>query len=209
MRRATFLTLTLFGAASAASFAGFSIKPYGDQKLNLQTGVTILSKGGVASDAARGVTVDAQYIEYKQDDRLTARDAKLSTKDGGVLVGKTVEYNAKSGVLVATGDLEYNDARVKGLTAPSISLDTNRKLAVATGGVKSETNGLSANTVVVDYAQNRAVMYGNYVYNYNGTRLKGSKADSVLFVTWNADGKASTNSKPTAEQLKPYQTYLK
>lgn len=209
MKRALLTLSALLGVAFAADFAGFTIKPYGDQKLNLATGTTVLAAGGLASDAARGVSVDAKYIEYKEGDWLRARDAKLTTKDGGTLLGQSVDYQAKSGLLSATGNLQYNDKRVQGLSAKSISLDTKGRLAVATGGVNSESPAMSANTVVVDYANNRAVMFGNYKYSYNRTRLSSAKADAVLLVTWNAQGQPSATTRPTDAQLQPYKAYLK
>ncbi|AFZ68982.1 hypothetical protein Deipe_3552 [Deinococcus peraridilitoris DSM 19664] len=203
------ITAALWGVSSAATFAGFSIKPYGDQKLNLQTGTTVLGKGGVASDAERGVSVDAKYIEFKEGDWLKARDAKLTTREGGTLLGQNVEYQAKSGILSASGNLQYGDARVQGLSARTISLDTTRKLAVAMGGVSSQKPAMSADNIVVDYANNRAVMFGNYQYSYNRTKLSSAKADAVLLVTWNALGQPSASTKVSEAQIAPYRALLK
>lgn len=208
--KGTFLAVAAaLSVASAATFAGFTIKPSGDQKLNLQTGTTVLPQGGVASDAQRGVSVDAQYIEYKDGAWLKATDAKLTTKEGGTLLAKNVNYQAGSGQLQATGNLQYNDQRVRGLTAASMTFDTAKQIAVATGRVQSQTPPISANTVVVDYAHGRAVLYGNYKYSYGRSRLSNAKDDAVLLVSWNGQGQPSVTTKVTDAQLAPYQAYLK
>lgn len=212
MRTFSRLSLTLLSlgvVASAASFAGFSIKPNGDQKLNLQTGVTVLAQGGSASDAQSGLTVAGKYIEYKDGEFLKAREATLTTRDGGRLTADSADYDARTGELKASGHLVYNDARVKGLTAESGSVQTREGMLVARGNVKSETPLMSADTVIVDYQHNRALMSGNYRYNYGGTSLASSKADARLYVTWDAQGKASATSKPTAAQLAAFQPYLR
>lgn len=204
------LTLLALGAAaSAASFAGFSIKPNGDQKLNLQTGVTVLASGGSATDAQSGLTVAGKYIEYKDGDFLRAREATLTTRDGGKLTADNAEYNAKTGELKASGHLVYNDARVKGLTADAGSVQSREGLLVAHGNVKSQTPLMSANTVVVDTRNNRAVMYGNYRYNYGGSSLASAKPDATLYVTWDASGKASATTRPSTAQLAAFQAYLR
>jgi len=209
MKRLALPLLALTAVASAANFAGFAIKPYGDQKVNLATGVTTLAKGGVATDAKQGVTVDAKFIEYKDGDYLNATDAKLVTKDGGTLTGDRISYKVKGGQLSASGDLKYDDQYVKGLTAPSMTIDATRKFAVATGGVTSASPVMRADTVVVDYENNRAVMYGNYRYAYGATRLSSSKADAVMLVTWTGQGRPNVTSRPTTQQLAPYKAYLK
>ncbi|WP_052351713.1 hypothetical protein [Deinococcus pimensis] len=209
MKRVLLPTLVLLGVASAANFAGFAIKPYGDQKVNLATGVTTLPKGGVATDAKQGVTVDAKFIEFKEGDYLAATTAKLVTKDGGTLTGDKLDYRVRSGNLTATGNLKYDDENVKGLTAQSMTIDATKKIGVAVGGVRSATPAMNADRVVVDYENNRAVMYGNYRYSFGGTRLASAKPDATLLVTWNGQGRPSVTSRPTAQQLAPYQAYLK
>jgi len=209
MRRLALLATATLGVATAATFAGFTIKPYGDQKLNLQTGVTVMDEGGIANDATRGVTVDAKYIEFRDNDYLRARHAKLTTRDGGSLTATNVEYTAKNGMLKASGNMHYNNDNVKGLTADSMTLDIAKRIGIATGNVKSSRPSMSANTVIVDYANERALMVGNYRYSLGGRRLNNRSDSAVLLVTWNNQGFPSPNSKPTSEQLAPFQPYLK
>ncbi len=209
LRTFSLTVLALGAAASAAAFAGFSIKPTGNQKLNIQTGTTVLEQGGSATDAKSGITVEGKYIEYKDGDFLRARTATLTTKDGGRMTSDSADYSAKSGVLTATGHINYSDARLKGLVADSATFQTRGSLVVARGNVHSDQPALSANTVVVDYKNNRAVMYGNYRYNYGGTSLAGSRADATLFVSWDRNGKPSVTTKPSTEQLAVFRDFLK
>ncbi|PYE54775.1 hypothetical protein [Deinococcus yavapaiensis] len=209
MKRLVVTMLAALGIASAATFAGFQIKPYGNQKLNLQTGATVLEAGGVATDAERGVTVDARYIEFKDGAWLRARGAKLTTEDGGALSADNVEYSAAKGDLTAKGNLVYNDSRVRGLTAASLTLEADSKIVSATGSVKSVTPIMQADTVVVDYQHRRAVMRGNYRYSFGGTRLGNARPDAVLLVTWDGKNKPVATSRPNAAIVKQYEAYWK
>lgn len=209
MKRFFVPVLATLGVASAATFAGFQIKPYGNQKLNLQTGATVLDAGGVATDAERGVTVDARYIEFKDGAWLRAKSAKLSTEEGSVLTADNVEYSAAKGDLTAKGNLLYNDARVRGLTASSITLETDTKIVYASGGVKSVNPIMQANTVVVDYDNRRALMRGNYRYSFGGTRLGNARPDAVLLLTWDGKNKPVATNRPDPAVVKKYEAYWK
>lgn len=200
----------LSSVALAASFSGFSIKPYGDQTLDLPTGVTTLDKGGVVTDAEHGVTIDAQFMELKEGDFLKARDAKLrgNTVDG-VLTATNLDYRVKTGLLNATGTLTYSDKLVKNLKAKNGILDLKKQFLVITGGVSSDSPAISGNTLLVDYDTRTAVLQGNYKYSFEGTKLSGKTDKSILFVSWNAQGKMKAISNPKSEQLKGYAAYLK
>lgn len=210
MKRFILSTLMLSSVALAASFSGFSIKPYGDQTLDLPTGVTTLDKGGVVTDAEHGVTIDAQFMELKEGDFLKARDAKLrgNTVDG-VLTATNLDYRVKTGLLNATGTLTYSDKLVKNLKAKNGILDLKKQFLVITGGVSSDSPAISGNTLLVDYDTRTAVLQGNYKYSFEGTKLSGKTDKSILFVSWNAQGKMKAISNPKSEQLKGYAAYLK
>ena len=210
MKRLVFSTLILSSVALATSFSGFSIKPYGDQTLDLPTGVTTLNKGGVVTDAEHGVTVDAQYVELKEGDFLRAREAKLrGTAVAGVLTATTLEYRVGTGMLTASGTLTYSDKLVKNLRAKTGTLDLKKQFLVITGGVSSDSPAISGNTLLVDYDTRTAVLQGNYKYSFEGIKLSGKSDKSILFVSWNAEGKLKAISNPKPEQLKGYAAYLK
>lgn len=209
MKRASLFALFLLGAASAATFAGFTIKPTGDQKLDLRTGTTVLPQGGTATDAGRGLSVKAGSIEYKDGAWLKARDAILTTNDGGTLSAQNVNYTVTADQLTASGSVVYNDKRVHDLTAQGVTLDSKAKIIVASGQVKSLDPQLAADKVVVDYANNRALMVGHYQYQYGRTKLSGAKDGATLLITWNAQNQPSATTKPSAAQLAPFQPYLK
>jgi hypothetical protein len=210
MKRRILSFLLLSSVTLAASFSGFSIKPYGDQTLDLPTGVTTLDKGGVVTDAEHGVTIDAQFVELKEGDFLKAREAKLrgNTVDG-VLTATNLDYRVKTGLLNATGTLTYSDKLVKNLKAKTGTLDLKKQFLVITGGVSSDSPAISGNTLLVDYDTRTAVLQGHYKYSFEGTQLSGKTDKSILFVSWNAQGKMKAISNPKPEQLKGYAAYLK
>ncbi|MBB6098546.1 lipopolysaccharide assembly outer membrane protein LptD (OstA) [Deinobacterium chartae] len=209
MKRFLMLSAALAATALAASFAGFSVKPTGEQKLDITTGVTVLPQGGTVQDAKNGVNVDAKWIEFKDGDYLKAKSASLRTEQGGSLSAAQVDYNAKSGLLNASGNLQYTDARLKNLTAKSVVMETQRQLAVASGGVRGTQPGLQADTVVVDYGNNRALLYGNYRWENGKTRLRGDKDNSALLVSFADPNNLKVSTKVPADVLKAYSAYLK
>ena len=209
MKRALLLLAGVLGAASAATFAGFTIKPAGDQKLDLKSGTTTLAQGGTATDAERGLSVKAGYIEYKDGAWLRAKNATMTTDEGGVLKAQKVTYTVENALMSASGDLTYNDKRVQGLTADSMDLNSKTNVVVASGHVAGVKPLLAANKVVVNYAGNGALMVGNYKYQAGRTKLSGPAAGAMLLISWNAQGQPSATTKPSAAQLAPFQPYLK
>lgn len=190
-------------AARPASFAGFSIQPAGPQRLNFDTGVVTLPQGGTAADNARGVQVQAGFIEYKDGEFLTARNATMTLQDGGRLTAPHVRYDAQRGVLQATGGVGYSDAQVQGLRANTVFVNAESGLVVLRGGVSAQRPAVSANSAVIDPQNSRALLYGNYRYVSGQTRLQNARPDAALLVTLGAAGtRASTN--PPASILNLY-----
>ncbi|WP_043816590.1 hypothetical protein [Deinococcus maricopensis] len=198
----------LTGTALAGTFGGFQIKPYGNERLDLGTGLTTLDKGGVATDSKTGLSIDAKTMQYKDGVNLKAQNATLKTREGGTLRAQNTTYDVPTGVLTAQGDLKYGDGRVRDLTADTVQYDSKKGIVIARGNVRVAEPNLRGNLLVADLNSNRAVLYGNYAYASGGTKLSNAKNDATLLITFTGS-KSSATTRPLPEALAPFKAYLK
>ncbi|GEM47947.1 hypothetical protein [Deinococcus cellulosilyticus] len=209
MKRELLIISALCGVSLAASFSGFDIKPKGNQDVDLVTGITTLPQGGMVTDSKNGIKIDAQFIEMKEGDFLKAKTAKLTTSDGGLLTASNVEYSVKNNNLTATGKINYKDDNIKDLGADKVVVNTKDHIIVASGGVQAQAPAIKANMVLADYEKNVAVLYGNYSFQSGKQKLSNKSGTGLLFVKFNAKGEATATTKPSAEQLAAFKSYLK
>jgi hypothetical protein len=210
LRYTTFATvLAVVSAALAVNFAGFSIKPYGDQNLDLTTGITTLPKGGVISDSERGFTVDAKWLRFKEGDFVEIKEGKIKYLTTGILNAISAHYDLKNNRFTVQGELTYSDALIKNLQAKDADLDSTKQILLIKSGVSANDPKILADRLMVDYLNKAAVLQGNYTYTYKGARLSGKGDKAMLWVTWNDKNELKASTKPTPEQLKPYLSLLK
>ncbi len=202
------LMLSAATAALAVGFAGFSIKPYGDQTLDLTTGITTLAKGGVISDSEKGFTVDAKWLRFKEGDFVEIKEGKIKYLTTGTLNASSAYYDLKLERFTVKGELLYSDALVKNLQAKDAELDSAKQILLIKTGVSSSDPKILADRLMVDYLNKIAVLQGNYTYTYKGAKLSGKGDKAMLWVTWNDKNELKASSKPTLEQLKPYSSLL-
>ncbi|WP_425147346.1 hypothetical protein [Deinococcus sp.] len=190
--------------ALAASFGAFQITPRGDQKINLETGVTELPGGGTAVDSKTGLTLVARSMRFKSGQTLSAQGVTLRLKDGGALLADTVTFDQRSGVLKASGHLSFTNAQISGLSAAGVQIYTHESAVVASGGVTAKTPALSARSVVVLDAGKKLLLSGPYTLKGKSSSYANTRADSHLLLS----GDVATN-RPPASLLKPFAPYLK
>lgn len=211
-RRALLLTFaaalgTQLSPASAITLGAFQITASGEQKLNLQTGETELPQGGTATDSKNGLTLVGKTIRYLAGERLQATGATIKTAEGGTLVADTVVYDVKTGILKATGRLNYGSAVIKNLSADTMSLYTANGAVVASGNVKATAPALSASRVIALDGGKQVLLTGNYTLTYNGSRYANTGASGRLLLN-GTSGKSSATARPPATQLRPFLPYL-
>ncbi|HWG85159.1 MAG TPA: hypothetical protein VNT60_06755 [Deinococcales bacterium] len=199
-RRLAPLAAFLLAAALAAP-AAFVIRNAPDQETDLASGVTTLPKGGTVEDAKRGYSITAGYIQLKEGDYLTARNATIRTRDAGEIRAASVDYRAATDRLLATGPLSYSFEDLKGLKADRAAAYLSDNLIVATGNVAATDPQVSATAAVLDADKRQLVLFGPYSFQGKGVNQKSSKADATLLVTLpKGSDKASWTTKvPTAD----------
>ena len=202
----TFLTLlTPPALAQTTPFAALQITPYGDQTVDLATGVTTLSQGGEIVDAENGVTLSGSLVTYKEGDYVEVTDGEV-TGDFGSLAAPTVRLDTGEQTLNAIGGVTFEGEGLV-LRSDTLTLHLADEVAVAAGGLTSETPALQAAALLVDLQQNAALVVGPYRYE-NGPLTLQSETKDFLSLTWGADEtnfEASTTVDSALQaRLEPY-----
>jgi hypothetical protein len=179
------LTLSL-----ALAQAGFVAQPYGDQVINADQSVT-LPQGGVIRDNKRGFSIDAKFIQYKDNEFLKATDAKIKNNTGQSINAKSVDYTIKTDRMNIAGPLSYSDENVSGLNGQKAIAYPDAKRIVAFN-VTAASPKLRANAAVFDSGRKQAFLYGNFEYvSSDGKSYRGNSAESALLVDYTNKDKPS------------------
>jgi hypothetical protein len=182
--------LLLSGAlliGTALAQAGFVAQPYGDQTINADQSIT-LPQGGVIRDNKRGFSIDAKFIQYKDNDFLKATTAVIKNNTGQSINAASVDYSVKADRMAVTGPLQYTDKNVSGLTGSKAVVFPDAKKIVAFG-VAAGSPVLRANVAVFDTARQEAFLYGNYQFKSRDGKTTGSNAaaDATALITYSGD----------------------
>ena len=202
------LTLSPFTASQAVSFGGLNVTPRGPQNLNLETGVTELPQGGTATDSKGGMKLVASAMTLNPGKTLTARNAVVTTKQGGTLRAAQVTYDLQSSTVTATGNVTYNDARFKNLRAPLVTLNVKTAFVGASGGVKAEGPALSGSALAFDLNTMQAVLTGPYTAR-QGTLNASADAAGRLLLVFGGNQVVRSSASPDAATLGRFAPYLK
>lgn len=202
------LAALLVGAAQAISFGGLTVTPRGPQTLNLETGATDLPQGGSATDSRGGLKLSAQSMQLRPGSSLLARGATITTRQGGTLKAAQVVYDLKAGTVTATGDVSYNDARLKNLSAPRLVLHVGSGFVTASGGVKASAPALSGAVLAFDLSTMQGVLTGPYVVRQGTLNASGGAGDRLLMV-FGGNRVLRSSTDPDADSLARFLPYLK
>ncbi|WP_034384490.1 hypothetical protein [Deinococcus sp. YIM 77859] len=193
--------LTL-GTGSAVTFGGLNVTPRGPQNLNLETGATHFPQGGTVSDARSGLKLTAGHLELQPGERLSAKAATLTTRQGGTLRAPNVTYDLQRGTLTASGGVTYTDARLKQLTADQLVLHLKTGFVTARGSVKAAAPALSAQTLTLDTRTAQALLSGQ-------ARLTAQAAPvPTLLLTFSGNRLLRVQPNPDASTLRRFAPYL-
>ncbi len=159
---ALLLVLASAAAYAAQPFAALTVTPTGRQQFDIATGITELPDGGVITDQATGVELQAGYIEYLAGVFVTADDARVHG-EFGVVSAETLHIDLQTGVLSANGGLSLQR---EGLTinAGSLVYYGDRQVAVFDGGVEASGPAFEADRLYLDVATGDVLLVGRYVF---------------------------------------------
>jgi hypothetical protein len=190
----------------ALAQAGFVAQPYGDQIVNADQSVT-LPQGGVIRDNKRGFSIDAKFIQYKDNDFLKATDAKIKNNTGESISAKSVDYTIKNDRMSIAGPLSYADENVSGLTSQKAVAYPDAKRIVAFN-VNATSPRLKANAAVFDNNRQEAFLYGNYEFKSKDGKTTGSnsRADASVVISFKNKDKPQliSSARVAPDVLKTY-----
>lgn len=200
MKRAGLL-LSLLVLLAAARFAALSIEPYGDQVFDLATGVTTLPQGGVIRDNANDLSIDAEYVEYKEDVYVLARKAK--SEAGKVrFAAEQLRYELEGDRVRLEGGVVLDTPQVKALEARRAWIFLGDGVAVLEDGVRAMSPELEAQAMVSDYRSGEALLLAPYRYRDAalGVTLSGKNPEKPLYLRFDAaTGEVQASSKVAPE----------
>lgn len=193
----------MLGTGGAVTFGGLNVTPRGPQNLNLETGATDFPQGGTVTDARSGLKLTAGHLQLQPGERLHAQEATLTTRQGGTLRAEAITYDLKAGMLSASGNVTYTDARLKNLTAGQMVLHLKTGFVTARGGVRAATPPLSAQTLAFDTRTAQALLSGQARLSAQGTPAQ------TLLLTFSGHRLIRAQSSPDAATLRRFAPYLK
>lgn len=194
--------------ASAVTFGGLNVTPRGAQNLNLDTGATDMPQGGTVTDPKGGLTMTAARLQLKPNELLQAQGATVKTKFGGTLTANQVSYDLKSGVVTASGNVSYSDARMKNVQAAQVTVYVSSGFVVAQGGVRASAPALNGAALVFDPNTMQAVISGPYALSTRLGQSRGQTGDRLL-LTFAGNALTNATGKPTPSDLTRFSPYLK
>ncbi len=182
--------LLLFVSSLALAQAGFVAQPYGDQIIADDGSVT-LPQGGLIKDNKRGFSIDAKYIEYKDNVYLRARTAKLKNNTGQTVSSPKINYIVASDRMEVDGALTYSDENLSGLNAARAIVYPDAKRVVAFN-ISASSPTIKADSAVFDDNKNEVFLLGNYLYKSTDNKTSKQRAGATAMLLVNFSNKNRT-----------------
>lgn len=169
--------LLAWPAWGQAGVAELSVTAYGRQRLDLETGRTVLEDGGELVDRTSGVRIAAAWIAYLDGIEVVARGVTLDGDVGRVEAGE-IAVDLLGGRLQATGGVRWLRPGVD-VTGRSLWFDVGAGVAGLVGGIEATAPEVSAAEVWIELASGRVLLVGPYRYADGRLVLTGG-ADAAL-----------------------------
>jgi len=176
------LLLLLLGTFSLAhdgnSFANLTINAFGDEVLDISTGISTLTDGGRVTDRASGVELESEHITYLAGSFIETGMAHLTGPFGSV-TGGSVRVDIPEGEVHAHGELEFLGPNLQVL-GTELAYYVDRGVIVLTGGVDAPLPGFSAASLFYDTASGTVLLVGPYSFDDGLISLSSSQPGAYL-----------------------------
>lgn len=195
-----FIGLLLMGA----KFAGFEVRSSGPQEFDASSNVFTLPQGGTLSDNKNKVSLEADYIQYREGEFIKARQASWKSVEGEFRA-EGLEYANRS-ELLQLKTMQYGSKEFKKLKADNATGWMGEDVIRLQGNVRSEDPKLEGNLAIVDTNKNQALVLGTYKYEQGALKLSANSASGALLISFNS-GKVKATTKVPEDVLGRLKVY--
>jgi hypothetical protein len=201
--------VSIFTFSLAQGVAALTVKPAGEQNLDLSTNITTLPQGGEIIDKERGLTLTATFITYKEGEFI---EATGGTSEGpfGILQAPELRLEVATDTITATGGISLSKDGLA-LTSDSLTLELKTSIAVLSGNVKNTAPAFETAAVVMKVGAGYAILASPFDYQDGLMQLAQKTPGSLLQLKQieNEDGTFSYNVSTTLDktintELTPY-----
>lgn len=167
-------------AAVGARFATFSVEPFGTQRVNLDTGITVLPQGGILTDNTTGLKISAKYAEYKTDSFIYAKEAEIFL-NGYAISAREFHLDLSSEKL-AIKEVLLKGEPFRNLSAKEAHLFLEAGILLLRKEVSLSSPELRADLAVVNLRAKHALVLGPFSFTGEGEKLQSTSPNGRLFL---------------------------
>ena len=180
----------------------------GEQTLDVLTGETVLTDGGVIVDRKTGLELTAPHIRYLQGEFINATDASASMA-GGVFETDQIAIDVENLTADAEGNVGFEREGLR-LIAPEADIDFGREFAIF-DDASGANPALQARRLILNLDGGVAVLLGPYLFQNGPFELSDDRDASSLQIDpiEREDGSVSYRAANEVddslwEQIEPY-----
>jgi hypothetical protein len=195
------------GQEAGQVFSGLAVVAFGEQEVDIVTGITTLPEGGQIIDREHGVTLTAESMRYREGEFVQAQGVEVAGRFGNA-TSDFVEVDLVAGTVDATGNLRFEREDLR-LIAGSLHYDVEEAVVRFGGPVTGEGVGLEAAAIVLDADSGELLLVGPYRYQDELFELSSEREGALLSLTPAEDGSgrlvaSSRVESGLLERLGPY-----
>jgi hypothetical protein len=186
------VALLLLAAAGATAqepdrvFSGLTVIAFGEQEVDIVTGVTALPEGGQIIDREHGVTLTAEEMRYREGEFVQAESVEVVGRFGTAAADE-VEVDLAAGTVDASGNLLFQRDDLR-LAAESLHYDVGAAVVRFDGPVTGEGALLEAAAIVLDADSGALLLVAPYRYQDELFELSSEREGALLSLTPAEDG---------------------
>lgn len=194
------------GQDSGEAFAGLTVTAYGDQEVDILTGITTLPEGGEVVDREREVTLSAEWLRYREGIFLEGEQVEM-TGEFGTAYADAVRIDFQAGLLEAWGEVRFERAGL-GLQAESLEYHTAAGVVRFEGPIYGTGTELEAAAALFDAENLVLLLVAPYRYQDELFELSSNREGALLSLSPAEDESVVASSKIDAELLARLDPYL-
>ena len=170
--------------AHAQEFAELTVESYGDEILDIATGITTLPEGGHVIDRRSDITLSSGFVRYEEGNFVEARGVEGTTPHGS-FQAEAIYLNIAAQTLYAEGDT-YFESDSLSLAFDMFFMHMEQELAFGSGNARGSRPEFEAPDMLIDFDQSIAFLTAPYTYKDGIFTLRGNNPEDALEFAWQA-----------------------